>query len=127
MVANVLKPSAHVNHLTENTPGQVVPGEPERDRAALQGEQLFSQIGCNSCHAPALVQNAASTRSYSGSCGLGVDQEDRRGLEGDLHPCADVQRQFLVRATGHAPRKRFAMGAGARWPVTSEMTASLIR
>ena len=39
----------------QNIPGQVMPGEPERAQAALQGEQLFSQIHCDSCHVPALV------------------------------------------------------------------------
>jgi cytochrome c peroxidase len=40
-----------------NIPGQMMPGEPERAQAALQGEQLFNQIGCDSCHVPALVLN----------------------------------------------------------------------
>ncbi len=39
----------------QNVPGQVMPAEPERVQAALQGEQLFTQIGCNSCHVPTLV------------------------------------------------------------------------
>jgi cytochrome c peroxidase len=38
-------------------PGQVMPGEPERQRAAEQGALLFNQIGCDSCHVPALVLN----------------------------------------------------------------------
>jgi hypothetical protein len=41
----------------QNIPGQVMPGEPERAQAALQGEQLFNQIHCDSCHLPALVLN----------------------------------------------------------------------
>jgi hypothetical protein len=40
-----------------NIPGQMMPGEPERAQAALQGEQLFNQIHCDSCHVPALVLN----------------------------------------------------------------------
>lgn len=41
----------------QNIPGQVMPGEPERQRAASLGAQLFSQIHCDSCHVPALVLN----------------------------------------------------------------------
>jgi cytochrome c peroxidase len=42
----------------QNIPAQVFPGEPERMRAALVGEQRFAQIGCTSCHRPALVLNS---------------------------------------------------------------------
>lgn len=38
-----------------NTPGQVMPAEPERAQAVLRGEQRFSDVGCTSCHVPALV------------------------------------------------------------------------
>ncbi len=35
-------------------PGQVIPNDPEIERAVLKGEKIFSQIGCASCHIPAL-------------------------------------------------------------------------
>jgi len=35
-------------------PGQVVPHDPATERAVLQGQQLFDQVGCNTCHMDAL-------------------------------------------------------------------------
>lgn len=35
-------------------PGRVIPNDPEIERAVLKGEKIFSQIGCASCHVPAL-------------------------------------------------------------------------
>lgn len=35
-------------------PGQVIPNDPEIEHAVLNGEKVFSQIGCASCHIPAL-------------------------------------------------------------------------
>lgn len=35
-------------------PGQVIPNDPEVERAILNGEQVFSKIGCATCHVPAL-------------------------------------------------------------------------
>ena len=35
-------------------PGQVVPNDPEVERAVLRGQRLFAQIGCDGCHVAAL-------------------------------------------------------------------------
>ena len=35
-------------------PGQVIPNDPDIERAVRQGEKLFRQIGCATCHIPAL-------------------------------------------------------------------------
>ncbi len=35
-------------------PGRVIPDDEETEEAILQGERLFSDIGCASCHTPAL-------------------------------------------------------------------------
>jgi len=39
---------------TMPVPGRVIPDDPEVERAVLRGERLFRQIGCASCHVPAL-------------------------------------------------------------------------
>jgi len=35
-------------------PGRVIPNDPEIERANLDGEKVFSKIGCASCHVPSL-------------------------------------------------------------------------
>ena len=35
-------------------PGRVIPNDPEIERAVLNGERVFSRIGCASCHIPSL-------------------------------------------------------------------------
>ena len=35
-------------------PGQIIPDEPEVQAAVAHGQKLFSQVGCASCHVPAL-------------------------------------------------------------------------
>ncbi len=35
-------------------PGQVIPNDPEIERAVLNGEKVFSNMGCATCHIPAL-------------------------------------------------------------------------
>ena len=45
-----------------NTPGRVIPADPERRAAAQRGEGLFATIGCVQCHIPALPLN---TRSFT--------------------------------------------------------------
>ncbi len=39
---------------TMAVPGQVIPNDPARELAILNGERMFDQIGCNSCHVDAL-------------------------------------------------------------------------
>jgi hypothetical protein len=39
---------------TMAVPGQVIPNDPARESAILNGERLFGQIGCSSCHVDAL-------------------------------------------------------------------------
>ncbi len=41
--------------VSQNTPAQVMPPEPERVAAVGRGEQGFAGAGCTSCHVPALV------------------------------------------------------------------------
>jgi len=35
-------------------PGQVIPNDPEVEKAVVNGEKVFSRIGCATCHIPAL-------------------------------------------------------------------------
>jgi hypothetical protein len=35
-------------------PGRVIPNDPDVERAVRQGERLFDQVGCNTCHVDAL-------------------------------------------------------------------------
>src|SRR5437764_4846686 len=35
-------------------PGQVIPNDPEIEKAVLNGEKVFGKIGCSSCHIPRL-------------------------------------------------------------------------
>lgn len=39
-------------------PGQVIPNDPAVEQAVLKGQQVFSAIGCASCHIPALPLTA---------------------------------------------------------------------
>jgi hypothetical protein len=39
---------------TMAVPGRVIPNDPRVEKAVLNGEQIFSKIGCASCHIPAL-------------------------------------------------------------------------
>jgi hypothetical protein len=39
---------------TLNVPGQVIPRDPDLQAAIAAGQQLFSQVGCATCHIPAL-------------------------------------------------------------------------
>jgi len=38
-------------------PGQVIPNDPEIERAVMNGENVFEKIGCSSCHIPRLPLN----------------------------------------------------------------------
>jgi cytochrome c peroxidase len=46
--------AAAVFQATLPVPQQVMPADPQRRRAAKQGERLFSEIGCSGCHIPYL-------------------------------------------------------------------------
>jgi hypothetical protein len=39
---------------TMAVPGRVIPNDPQIEQAVLNGEKVFSRIGCSSCHIPAL-------------------------------------------------------------------------
>lgn len=39
---------------TMAVPGQVIPNDPDIERAVLEGERVFDRIGCSSCHIPKL-------------------------------------------------------------------------
>ena len=43
---------------TMPVPGRVIPNDPEVESAVLHGEQLFRDIGCATCHVPALPLTA---------------------------------------------------------------------
>ncbi len=43
---------------TMAVPGRVIPNDPEIEKAVLNGEKLFEQIGCSSCHIPKLPLTA---------------------------------------------------------------------
>jgi len=42
---------------TMAVPGQVIPNDPEIERAVMNGEKVFDKIGCSSCHIPKLPLN----------------------------------------------------------------------
>lgn len=46
--------AASIFQATLPVPGRVIPNDPEIERAVLVGEQRFADIGCASCHRPAL-------------------------------------------------------------------------
>jgi hypothetical protein len=46
--------AAAIFQATMPVPGRVIPNDPEAQEAALSGERLFLQIGCATCHVPAL-------------------------------------------------------------------------
>jgi Di-haem oxidoreductase, putative peroxidase len=46
--------AATLFQITLNVPGQVIPNDPAVQEAIAAGQQLFNQIGCASCHIPAL-------------------------------------------------------------------------
>jgi mono/diheme cytochrome c family protein len=35
-------------------PGRVIPNDPEVEQAVLNGEKVFTRVGCSTCHVPAL-------------------------------------------------------------------------
>jgi hypothetical protein len=46
--------AASVFQAVLQAPGQVVPNDPEIEQAVLNGDKVFSRIGCATCHVPAL-------------------------------------------------------------------------
>lgn len=46
--------AASVYQAVMQVPGQVIPNDPEIEQAILNGEKVFSRIGCATCHIPAL-------------------------------------------------------------------------
>lgn len=46
-------------------PGQVIPNDPAVEQAVSRGQQIFSAIGCASCHIPALPLTSTTTRAQS--------------------------------------------------------------
>ncbi len=46
--------AASVFQAVMQVPGQVVPNDPEIEQAVVNGEKVFSRVGCGSCHVPAL-------------------------------------------------------------------------
>jgi hypothetical protein len=62
-------------------PGQVIPRHPVIERAIRQGEKLFEQVGCATCHVPALPLNSpvyTDPNPYNPKGTLQVDQVRRR-------------------------------------------------
>ncbi len=43
-----------IHQATLAVPGRLIPNDPEVEEAVLNGEQLFEEIGCASCHVPSL-------------------------------------------------------------------------
>jgi hypothetical protein len=48
-----------VYQATMAVPGRVIPNDPEIEKAVLNGEEVFEQIGCSSCHIPKLPLHKA--------------------------------------------------------------------
>lgn len=46
--------AASLFQATLPVPGRVIPNDPEIERAVLRGEQLFEQVGCETCHRASL-------------------------------------------------------------------------
>ena len=46
--------AATLYQATMAVPGRVIPNDPEIEKAVLNGEKIFQQIGCASCHIPKL-------------------------------------------------------------------------
>ena len=68
-------------------PGRVIPRQREVERAVQQGEQVFAQIGCTSCHVPSVRLRREETRfiepgPWNGD--LHLQEEDAPPLVVDL-------------------------------------------
>jgi hypothetical protein len=46
--------------VTLNVPGQVIPRDPDIQAAIAAGQQLFNQVGCATCHIPALTLSSTN-------------------------------------------------------------------
>lgn len=46
-------------------PGQIIPNDPTVEHAVSKGQQIFSAIGCASCHIPALPLTSTAARAES--------------------------------------------------------------
>ncbi len=61
-VANEITPgdlTALVSYIAQlGTPGHIIPRNPRYSLPARRGEQLFRQVGCNSCHVPEMTINS---------------------------------------------------------------------
>jgi len=69
-------------------PGQVIPSDPEIKRAIFNGEQIFSRIGCATCHIPALPlskRNWVYTEPNPYNPPMNFREGDARALRIDLN------------------------------------------
>lgn len=84
-------------------PGQVIPLDRQARHAVQRGERMFREIGCDSCHVPALTLNS---RYYS--------EPNPYNPDGNLRP-EDVPRTFVFDLTraGQRPRLEAIPGGGA--------------
>ena len=55
--------------VTLNVPGQVIPSDPQVQQAIQAGQQLFTQVGCGSCHIPTLPLTANNNPGAPGQPG----------------------------------------------------------
>jgi hypothetical protein len=77
-----------------NTPGQVIPSEPNLARAVLRGEGTFTRIGCAECHVPELELRGTAFR-----------EPNPFSPVGNLRP-ADVPRPFTFDLASQGPLPR---------------------
>ena len=52
-----------------NVPGQVIPGDPAVEAAIFAGQQIFNQVGCATCHTPALPLTSTNNPGAPGQPG----------------------------------------------------------
>lgn len=69
-------------------PGQVIPNDPAVEQAVLKGQQIFSAIGCASCHMPALPLTASENPGMPGKPGWIYAEPSPYNPSGNLRPGA---------------------------------------
>ncbi|MDE3135228.1 MAG: thiol oxidoreductase [Acidobacteriota bacterium] len=67
-------------------PGQVIPNDPTVEHAILRGQQMFSQIGCATCHIPALPLTANNNPGLPGQPGWIYSEPSPYNPPGNLRP-----------------------------------------
>ena len=67
-------------------PGQMIPNDPRVEQAVWRGQQLFSQIGCATCHIPALPLTLGNNPGLPGKPGWIYSEPSPYNPPGNLRP-----------------------------------------